>query len=180
VVVTWSKIRAARKVVKQLQVEMLHQCSSASSCMLMHIVMEEWMSAFNAFCSEWPAIRSSFSVFQYTSDITVVPCCMNSTISISFCPRNQLPSIFWQADNTCLKFFGMFLDVCASTALTALWFQHSHMKPRFHHLSLIQCDCKIHRHLCGIALKKSIKAEAILCILCAPMSIFGTRLVQNL
>jgi hypothetical protein len=26
------------------------------------------------------------------------------------------------------------VNVCASTALTVLWFQHSQMKPRFHHL----------------------------------------------
>jgi hypothetical protein len=45
----------------------------------------------------------------------------------------------------------------------------------FHHLLLLQCDCEINRHLCGITLK--VKAEAILCVLCAPMSIFRTHLV---
>jgi hypothetical protein len=29
------------------------------------------------------------------------------------------------------------------------------MKPRFHHLLLVQCDWDLHRHLCGIALNKS-------------------------
>jgi hypothetical protein len=42
-VVAWCEIRAIRRVVKQLPVEMLQQCSSASSCTIMRtrIVMEE-------------------------------------------------------------------------------------------------------------------------------------------
>jgi hypothetical protein len=44
-------------------------------------------------------------------------------------------------------------NVCASTTLTALWFQHSQMKPRFLHPLLIQCDWGIHSHLCGITPK---------------------------
>jgi hypothetical protein len=43
--------------------------------------------------SEWPALRSSFSVSQYISDITVVQCCINSTISTA---RKQLSSALWQ------------------------------------------------------------------------------------
>jgi hypothetical protein len=49
----------------------------------------------------------------------------------------------------------------------------------FHHLLLIRCDWEIIRQFCGITLKK-VKAEAILCVLCAPVSIFWTLLVQNL
>jgi hypothetical protein len=42
------------------------------------------MSAFRAFCSEWPyAVVFSFSVSQYTSDITVVLRGMNSTTRTS-------------------------------------------------------------------------------------------------
>jgi hypothetical protein len=37
--------------------------------------------------------------------------------------------------------------------LTALWFQHSQMKPGFHHL--LQCDWEIHCHLSSIVLKGS-------------------------
>jgi hypothetical protein len=40
-VVTRSEIRAVRRVVKHLPDEMLQQCSSASSYLWMHIVMEE-------------------------------------------------------------------------------------------------------------------------------------------
>jgi hypothetical protein len=42
-----------------------------------------------------------------------------------------------------------------------------------------KCDWEIHCHLCGNTLKKSTKADAILWVLCAPVSIFGTHLVQN-
>lgn len=45
--------------------------------------------------------------------------------------------------------------VCVSTALTAVWCEHSQMKSRFYHLLLIQCDWEIHDHLCGIPLKGS-------------------------
>jgi hypothetical protein len=41
VVVAQSEIRAGRRVVRQLPVEMLQQCSSASSCMRTCIVMEK-------------------------------------------------------------------------------------------------------------------------------------------
>jgi hypothetical protein len=41
VVVAQSEIRAVRKVVKQLPVEMFQQCSSVGSCMWTCIVMEE-------------------------------------------------------------------------------------------------------------------------------------------
>jgi hypothetical protein len=41
VAVAPSEIRAVRRVVKQLPVGMLQQCSSAIGCMRMRIVMEE-------------------------------------------------------------------------------------------------------------------------------------------
>jgi hypothetical protein len=41
VVVVGSEIKAVRRVVKHLPVEMFQQCSSASSCMQTRIVMEE-------------------------------------------------------------------------------------------------------------------------------------------
>jgi hypothetical protein len=54
-------------------------------------------SAFYTFCSEWP-YAVFFSVSQYTSDVIVVPCCMNWAISTPClsCLRKQLPSAFWQ------------------------------------------------------------------------------------
>jgi hypothetical protein len=41
VAVAWSEIRTLRRLVKQLPVEILQQCSSASSCMWTCIVMEQ-------------------------------------------------------------------------------------------------------------------------------------------
>jgi hypothetical protein len=40
-IVARSEFMAVRRVVKQLPVEMLHQCLSASSCIRMRIIMEE-------------------------------------------------------------------------------------------------------------------------------------------
>jgi hypothetical protein len=55
VVVARREIRTVRTVVRQLPVEMLQQCSIASSCMRARIVMEEHcVSAFHADYSEWP------------------------------------------------------------------------------------------------------------------------------
>jgi hypothetical protein len=69
-------------------------------------------------------------------------------------PKKQFAISF--LGDVCLNCLGLFGEcVCASTALTALWVQHSQMKPRFHHLLLVRCDWEIHQHLCGIALKES-------------------------
>jgi hypothetical protein len=42
-----------------------------------------------------------------------------------------------------LNIFKCFTNVRAFTGLAVLWFQHSQMKPRFHHLLLLQCDWEI-------------------------------------
>jgi hypothetical protein len=47
------------------------------------------------------------------------------------------------------------VNVCASTALTALCFQYSLMKSRFHPLLLVRCDSEIYYILYGIAIRKS-------------------------
>jgi hypothetical protein len=94
-----------------------------------------------------------FNILQYTSDVIVVPC-TNSTISTPFLFKKTVAVTFLQADNICVNFLSLFVNVCASTALTSVWFQHSQMKSRFHHLLLVQCDSEIHHHLCGITLKK--------------------------
>jgi hypothetical protein len=44
-----------------------------------------------------------FSVSQYTSDVTVVPCCMNSTISTPFLSQ-KTDALSFLAD-VCLNFF---------------------------------------------------------------------------
>jgi hypothetical protein len=109
----------------------------------------------------WMVLSSFFSVLQYTSDITVVPCWMNS--ALLSCPREQLPPAFWQT--FVYTFLACLVNVCASTALTALWFQHAQMKHKFHHLLLIWCDFEIHCHLYGIALKSQSRSHS-LCFVC--------------
>jgi hypothetical protein len=54
------------------------------------------------------------------------------------------------------------VNVCSSTALTALWVHHSQIKPSFNHLLLVvlPCDLDIHRHFCGIAQKKESKGRS--------------------
>jgi hypothetical protein len=136
-------------------------------------------STFHSFYSEWSALRSFFSVLQYTSDVIVVPCFINCTMSAHFLSQRTV-DVSFLVDNVCLNLSASLTNVCVSTALTALRFQRSQMKPRFRHLLLVSCDWEIHRHFCGIALKESAKAEAILCVLCAPVSIFGTYLALNL
>jgi hypothetical protein len=46
------------------------------------------------------------------------------------------------------------------------------------HLLLILCNWEIHQHLCGTTPRKSRPKP--LSVLCVPVSIFGTHLVQNL
>jgi hypothetical protein len=50
------------------------------------------------------------------------------------------------------------------------------MQLRFHHLSLVRCGWEIHHHHYGIALGMSKPKEAILFVLCPPVSIFATHL----
>jgi hypothetical protein len=51
--------------------------------------------------------------------------------------------------------------MCASTALSALSFQHSQMKPRFHRLLLLQRDRENYHHVCGIALKSQSGSHSL-------------------
>jgi hypothetical protein len=87
VVVAWSEIRAVRRVVKQLPVEMLPQCSSASSWCGRVL---SWKTTVRIpYVSIpcllfWMALRSLYTVSQYISDVIVVTFYMNSTISTSF------------------------------------------------------------------------------------------------
>jgi hypothetical protein len=97
VIVTLSEIMAKRSVVKQFPAEILQQCSSMDSCMWMRIVLEEnYTRCQHSAPSVLNGLTQSFSASQYTCDVTVVPCCMNSTISTLFLSHRQLPSAFWQ------------------------------------------------------------------------------------
>jgi hypothetical protein len=92
-----SEIRAVRRVVKQLPVEMIQQCLSANSCMRARIVVDEHYTECQHSdpfpLNGRPCAFINFS--QYTSDVKV-RCCMNSTVSTSFLSQKQLPSAFWE------------------------------------------------------------------------------------
>jgi hypothetical protein len=55
---------------------------------------------------------------------------MNSTISNPFLSQKTIV-ISFLADSICLNFFWFLVDACASTALTALWFQFTYQNPGF-------------------------------------------------
>jgi hypothetical protein len=115
-------------VVKHLPVEMFQQCWSASSYMRTH----------HAYCSEWlyTVFLSGNTLLTLWSPVAWIP-----PSALLSCPRKQLPSAFW---HTCL------VNVCVSTALTAVWFNIHKWNPGF-----ITCDPEIHCHLCGVTLKTS-------------------------
>jgi hypothetical protein len=89
-------------VAKLLPVEML-------KCKQLYADMHCHGGTPNALCSEW-SYEVFFSVLQYSSDITVVPCCINSTISTPFLSQETV-AISFVAGNVCLNFFGLF-DEC--------------------------------------------------------------------
>jgi hypothetical protein len=65
-VVTRSEIRAVRKVVKQLPVEMRQQCTSSSGCMRMCMMKEETAPDARIACSLFLMGLRSFLVFRNT------------------------------------------------------------------------------------------------------------------
>jgi hypothetical protein len=73
-VVTRSEIRAVRRVVKQLPVGRLQQCSGASSCMRTRIVMEaHYIGCQHSTPFVLYGPTQYFSVSQYASDVIVAP-----------------------------------------------------------------------------------------------------------
>jgi hypothetical protein len=160
VAVIWCDIRAVWRVVKQLPAEKLQQCSSASSCMCTHNVMEEHSPDVSIpGLLFWMVLSTYFSVSQHTADVTVISCCMNSTISSPFLFQ-KTAAISFLADKVCLNLFVCLVDVCESTAL---WFQHPQTKPRFHHLLLVWCNWEIHYHLRGITLTLQCRIPYLTC-----------------
>jgi hypothetical protein len=92
------------------------------------------MSAFHAFCAEWP--YSGFFFFGVSRTLLTLLWSLVAWIppsALLSCHRKQWSSAFWR---------GLFGDVRASTAFTAFWFQHSQMKARFYHILLLRCDEK--------------------------------------
>jgi hypothetical protein len=137
VVVARNEIRAIRMVVKQLPEQLYSDAHCHGGARLLF-----WMaSPTQFFLFRNTLLTLLWSLFAWILPSALLPC-----------PRKRLPSIIFLAD-VCLHFFGLSVNVCASTALTAFRFQHSQMNSRFHHLSLVRWNWEIHSHLCGIALK---------------------------
>jgi hypothetical protein len=66
-----------------------------------------WMSALHTFCFEWP--YAVYFLFHSTLLTLLCPLLHEFHHQHSFpVPENNChPSAFWQADNVCLKFFGL-------------------------------------------------------------------------
>jgi lipid-A-disaccharide synthase-like uncharacterized protein len=169
VVVTQSKVRAVRRAVKQLLVEMFQQCSSVSSCMrtCSHGGALHQMLAFHAFCSEWP-----YAVFLVFCNILLTLV----RFFVAWIPpsenRKQLPSAFWHAHNVCPNFFSFFGEhvfihcfdcslvstftnktyisspvtrtVWLRNASPSLWYRSKHSQSQSHSLSFV---CTFRTHL---------------------------------
>jgi hypothetical protein len=104
VVLARREIGALSRVVQQLPVKMLQQCSSASSCMRMRMVMEEHY-VYTACQHITPFFLNDrtqfFIVSQYSYLVIVVPCCVSSTISTPFLSQN-IVAISFMAGRQCL------------------------------------------------------------------------------
>jgi hypothetical protein len=122
VVVTQDEIRDVRRVVKQLQVQMLQQCSSASSCMRTRIFMEEHYTGCQHSKPSFRMALRSFLVFrmQYTCDVIVVPCCMNCTLSAPFLSQKTVAIRFLEGRRM-FKLFRLVWWICVHPLLWLIY-----------------------------------------------------------
>jgi hypothetical protein len=89
---------------------------------------------------------------QYTFDIILFPCCMNSAICTPFLSQKTVVISFLTGRQRCLNVFWPFWWICIHCfdySLVSAFTNES----RFHHLLLIWCDWEIHCCLCGIAVE---------------------------
>jgi hypothetical protein len=106
VVVTWSEIRAERRVVNNSQLK----CSSSAwvqAAVCRHALLRRSTTPYVniLWLLFWMALHSFVSILQYTSDVTVVPCCTNSTINTPFLYQ-KTDAISFLAD-ICLNVYGL-------------------------------------------------------------------------
>jgi hypothetical protein len=128
VVVARNDIRAVKRVDKQLSAEFLQQCYNASSCM--HAYCHRRANTgcrhstffFFRFLNDQ---MQSFSVSQYTSNVIVVHCCMNSAVTAHFLSQRTLVISCLAEENVCLNVSASLVNACASAVFTALDFQNS-------------------------------------------------------
>jgi uncharacterized membrane protein YjjP (DUF1212 family) len=116
-----------------------------------------------------------FSVLQYTSD--VAPCCITFTINTPFLFQKTI-AISFLANNVCLNFFGLFGEYvcihCFDCSSVSTFTSETHVSSHYLY-DVIEKFIAIF----VVSLIK-VKAKAIRCVLCPPVSIFGTHLAQNL
>jgi hypothetical protein len=127
----------------------------------------------------WIALHHSFSVLQYNFDGIVDPCCMNSTISNPFLSQKTVPISFLAGWQCLFKHFWLVWWMCVHPLLWLLFGFNIHKwNPGF--ITCYSYDI-IEKFITTFAvLLKKVKAEAILCVLCVPMSIFRTHVALNL
>jgi hypothetical protein len=119
------------------------------------------MTAFHVFFSEWPYEIFS-SVSQYTSDVIVIPYCMNSTISAPFLSQKTVAISFLAGRQRLFKPYRRVLWICMHPLLWLLsCFNIHELNPKFHHLLLVRCDREIHCHLYVIALKSQSRSRSL-------------------
>jgi hypothetical protein len=123
----------------------------------------------------WMVLCSFFNVSQYTSDIIVVPCCMNSTISSPFQSQKTV-TISFLAGRRLFKLFRLVWWMCVHPLLWLLFgFSISKWNPGF--ITCYSYNVIEKFAIFVVSLKKIYKSRSVLC---APVSISGTHLAQNL
>jgi hypothetical protein len=178
VVVAWSTVRAVR-VVRQLPVEMLRQCL-VWAAVWWHTL--SWRSTTpNVSIPRllfWIALHTFFSVLQYASDIIMVPCCKNSTVSTPFLSHKTV-AIGFLADNVDSNFVsllgGCVCIHCFDCSLVSTFTNETQVSSPITRMMWLGYSSPA---LCYCS--KKVKAKGILCILCAHLSVFRTHLAQNL
>jgi hypothetical protein len=126
----------------------------------------------------WMALSSFFfSVSQHTSDVIVVPCCINFTISTPFLSQMTVSISFLAGRQRLFKISGLVWWMCVHPLLWLLLCFNIHKwSPSF-----ITCySYDVIEKFTAIFVVSLQKTKAILCVLCAPVCIFGTHLAQNL
>jgi hypothetical protein len=166
-----SEVRAVRRMVKQLPVEMPQQCWSVSSCMWTHIVMEKHDS-YTGWEHSTAFVLNAVHFWHYCGALF-----MNSTISTPFLSQKTV-AISFLVDSVCLNFFTLFGECvcihCFDCCLVLTFTNETHLS------SPVSVWLRSMSPFLQYRCKKSRITKSILCILCAPMGIFGTHLAQNL
>jgi hypothetical protein len=91
---------------------MFQQCSSSSSCIRTRIFRKEHYE-YTVCQHSTPFVLNGSTQFFLVFSNTLLTLLWSLVAwippsALLSCPRKQLPSIFWQVDNVCLNFFGLF------------------------------------------------------------------------